>query len=56
MFKTYYSSHDSTKQQFFKTYTNLLNRVKLLSKKMFYNSEIKLSANDSQQTWKTLQN
>ena len=55
-FKTYYSSHDSTKQLFFLKYTNLLNKVKLLLKKMFHSSEINSAANDSQQTWKTLQN
>ena len=42
MFKTYYLSHVSTKQQFFKKYFNLLNRVKLLSRKMFY--RVKLSS------------
>ena len=40
---------------FFK-YINLLTRVKLLSKRMFYSSENKSAANDSQQTSKTLQN
>ena len=52
--KSHYPSNISAKQSFYKRYTNILTRVKNLSKKIHYDDCLSSSKKDFRKTWKIL--
>ena len=54
MFKSHFLKGDTEKKSFFKKYTNKLTKIKALSKKLYFSSEINNNQNDPRKLWKVM--
>ena len=54
MFKSHFLKGDPEKKSFFKKYTNKLTKIKALSKKLYFSSEINNNQNDPRKLWKVI--
>ena len=53
-FQTLFINGSNAEKIYFRTYSNKLTKIKTLSKKLYFQNEIKKNKNNAQKTWDTI--